>query len=211
MGAGRIARVVRAKPKKKILSNRQLTRQVRSLSGNEGERNVNPGFLYTAATLTAGTPDINYFDDASLFNTSKTNIQHYYDVRIELSAAAVSFVRILYGFDEQFDGTNLVANQILSTTTNSASGLVTGECQKYKEANHKNNRYNPRAKIVRDIAVGLEANVPKVMNIRLPLYNRKTHSDANDSYSPFYPFVCALADSADAVITIGVDYVFTIL
>lgn len=198
--------------KKKAFSNKQATKEIRALKGKEGDRKHLSALLNTAATLTAGTPVVSYFDDSSLFSTDTVpHIHHYYNVRIELQAAAVSYVRIIYGFDVDYDGTNLVASQILATTTNSASGYALGEAAPRKECIHKNQGFSQRAQIVWDQEIGLEANRPVVLNKRLPLYNMRTNASVNDSVVKFYPFMLYLADSANATLTCGVDYFYTAL
>lgn len=196
--------------KKKVLTNKELTKKVRSLSGKEGARAKVSGFLYTADTLTAGTPDINYFDDAatSLFNTANQFKHHYYDVHVKLIAAADASVRIIYGFDENWDGTNLIATEILATATDSASPYATanGFVASLKESKHKNRADDYRCVVVKDMLIPIEAGVQKCFNMRLPLYNRVSKSSASDTNIAFFPFICALADESNVTITMGVNY-----
>ncbi len=203
-----IARLQHRALKPKVLSNKQLTRQVRSLSGKEGSRVTLSALLYSAVTLTAGTPDINYFDDAALFAVDSPKIQHYYDCHIKMvtTTAAGASVRILYGFDEAHSGTNLTAAQILNTTTDSASGYLTSTVANYKEGRHKNRINDYRCLIVKDMIIGLVANEPKVFNVRLPLYGRKTEAVTGANVADFLPFMLALADESNVVFSVGVEY-----
>lgn len=208
MPMGKMTRVVVAQPrKKKVLSNKALTKQIRSLKGQEGSRVMLANHLYNADALAAGTPDINYFDDATLFNTSAPAIQHYYDAHVKLIATVGhATVRLLYGFDEDYDGDNLVAAEILDTTTDSASAYLSGDVVNFKESRNKNRNEQYRVVIVKDMIISLEQNVPKTFNIRLPLFNRKTPSASGENIAPFYPFMLALSDENASTISIGVEY-----
>ncbi len=209
MGAGKITVVSRRQPKKKVLTNKALTRQVRALSGKEGARIHTGGLLYSAVTLTAGTADINYFDDATLFFAGNTSINHYYDCSIKLLAAAQATVRILYCFDEHFDGTNLVASEIFETVDNSASNYLDGDVNNMKEAKNKNRREQYRCVVVRDMIIALEAGVPKAFRIRFPLFNRKSIEASGANQTTFLPFILALADESNVTFSMGVDYMRT--
>lgn len=207
-------RLIIQNPKKKVLSNKQLTRKVRKLSGMEGEREHFADHLYAAVLLTAGTADINYFKDTSpiaLFESSVTRIQHYYDCHIKLlcSAAGGATVRLLYGFDEDWDGTNLVVAEILDTTSDSVSGLLTADVVNFKESKHKNRAENYRCVIVKDMIIALEQNVPKAFNVRLPLFNRKSRKSGGANITEFTPFMLALADENDVTFSMAVDYYST--
>lgn len=195
-------------PKKKVLSNRQLTKRVRSLTGQEGNRIMSSALLYSAVALVAGTPDINYFDDFGLYAVGSDIIQHYFDCHIKLlcTTAGGCTVRLLYGFDEDYDGTNLTGAEILNTATDSASGYLTGAVANYKEAKHKNARVNYRTRIVWDKLIPLIQNEPKSFNVRLPMYNRKTKVATGANIAEFYPFMLALSDEADSTISVGVEY-----
>ncbi len=210
-GMQAIARLQHRALRPKVLSNKQLSKRVRGLSGNEGSRLVSSGLLYSAVTLTAGTPDINYFIDATLFNAGTPNIQHYYDCHIKLltTNAAGATVRILYGFDEKHDGTNLTAAELLDTTTDSVSGYLTGDVANFKEARHKNKREAFRGMIVKDMVVGLVANEPKIFNVRLPLFGRRTNIASGANLVEFLPFMLALADEGNVTFSVGVEYVHT--
>ncbi len=210
MGAGRITRVVRSQTKKKVLSNKALTKRVRSLSKIEGARIHGSALLYSAVTLTAGTADINYFNDVSgLFNDISTNINHYFDVHIKLLAAAQSTVRILYCYDEHWDGTNLISTEILDTATNSVSPYLSGLVNSYKESKNKNRDEEYRCVVVRDMLIALEAGVPKAFNVRLPLFNRKNYETSGINHPPYLPFILAMANQTDATFSMGVNYMTT--
>lgn len=212
MPLGKIVQITtKQKSKKKVLNNKQLTKQVRALSGTEGQRNMFPAFMYNAVALVAGTPNIQYFLDNGLFLTTARYKHHYYDAKIQLVSAGGGYVRLLYGFDVRFDGTNLTANQILDTTTHSASPYKVNECGLRKEAKNKNQDRTMRSQIVWDRLIPLVANERKVITVRLPLYNQITGAVANDSRAKFYPFMLALADDANATIDVGVNYVYTTL
>lgn len=200
------------RPKKKVLSNKALIRKVRALSNMEGTRLHASALLYSAVALVAGTADVNYFDDtAGLFTVTTDRLHHYYDAHIKLSCATAGgcTVRLLYGFDEDYDGTNMTSAEILNTATDSASGYLSADVVSYKESKNKNRNQNYRGVIVVDRLIAVEQNVPKAFNIRLPLYNRKTHATGGENIAEFYPFMLALSDEADATISVGIDYVYT--
>ncbi len=206
MVRSRMTTRVSAGTKKKILTNKALTKKVRSLSGQEGERLQTSNLLYSNVTLTSAAADINYFDDATLFISDEPTIQLYYDCHIKLLAAAQATVRIMYCFDEHFDGTNIIISEILNTVTHSASPLLTGVVANMKEAKHKNRAKDYRCVVVRDQIVALEAGVPKAFSIRYPLFGRKTNATGGVLFSSFFPFIMALADESDVTFSLGVTY-----
>ncbi len=195
--------------KKRILSNKALTKQVRSLSGQEGERIPTTALLYAAVTLGTAVADINYFDDAGLFISADPTIHHYYDCSIKLLAAAQATVRILYCFDEHFDGDNLLVAEILNTVTDSVSPYLTGDVANMKEAKNKNRHEDYRCVVIRDQIIALEAGVPKAFNIRYPLFGRKTAGTTGSNFSTFFPFILAMADESDVTFSMGVSYMHT--
>ncbi len=206
-----VARLQHRALRPKVLSNKQLSKQVRTIKNSDGIRFHDSNLLYSAVTLTAGTPDINYFQDAAsptLFSIGIIMVHSYYDCHFKLltTNAAGATVRLLYGFDERFDGTNLTAAQIIDTTTDSASGYVDGVCVNHKEARKKNRDKAYRGVIVKDMLIPLIANEPKCFNLRLPLFNRKTYAESADNRVKFQPFMLALADEGNVTFSMGVDY-----
>lgn len=209
MAGGRMIRVAKAQPSKKVLSNKQLTKKIRSLAKQEGSRKHLEGALYSATTLTAGISDINYFDDSSLFSNTTNRIQHYYDCTIKLLtvAAAGATVRIIYGIDNDYNGTNVTEAFILDAGSagDSIAPYESSTCASYKESKHKNRDVDYRIGVIKDMVIGLEQNIPKIFKVKLPMFNKRTHVNDFD----FFPFVLALADENDVLMSMGVNYYFT--
>lgn len=100
--------------KKKVLSNKALTRRVRALTGNEGQRTVTVGAIYSAVTLTAGTADINYVTG---INSMTDNLLHRCKFYIHVVAPADSTLRIVLFEDNEPDQTELVVTGILNSAS----------------------------------------------------------------------------------------------
>lgn len=213
MVAGKIIQLTSARgAKKRVLSNKQLTKQVRTLNNHEGSRKMVGAQMSANITLTAGTALIKYFDDDGVFSTGgETIIHHYYDMYFKFTAAADSTVRILYGFDNAWDGTNLLVAELLTTVGDSTSPLLSGDVVSLRESNHKNREEDYRGVIVKDMLIALEAGVAKVFKVRLPLFNRKTRPVTGQNQVAFFPFLLLLADESDAIISIGCNYYRTAL
>ncbi len=195
--------------KRKVLSNKQLTTKVRALMGTKGHSIHLSANLFGAVSLVAGTADINYFDDAGLLAAAAVN--HYYDCHISLltSTAGGATVRILYCFDEDYDDTNVTVADILAITTDSRSGYLSTAVKNLKEARHKNSLKKSRIVVVKDMLIPLINGEPKAFNIRLPLFNKVFKQIGGEINFEFLPFILALADEADVVMTMGVDHYFT--
>lgn len=197
--------------KKKILSNRSLTKEVRSLRNQEGERVIKQFQTDVASLLTAGTALIRYFDDSSAFTTGVTVKHHYYDCHLKLlcSTAGGATVRILYCFDESWDGTNLVVGEILDSTADSASPYLDDAVTNLKEARHKNRSNDYRCVVVKDKLIALNNGEPKCLSFRLPLFKRRTCGTTSPNVASFYPFMLFLADEANVTMSFEGSYVYT--
>lgn len=197
--------------KKKVLSNKSLTKRVRALSNQEGERVIKQFQTDVASTLTAGTALIRYFDDSSAFTTGVTVKHHYYDCHVKLlcSTAGGATVRMLYCFDEAWDGTNLVVAEILDSTADSGSPYLDDAVTNLKEARHKNRSNDYRCVVVKDMLIPLNNGEPKCFNMRLPLFHRRTAGTTSPNVSAFYPFMMFLADEANVLMSFEGSYVYT--
>lgn len=205
------------KSKARVLSNKQLTRKVRAISGTEGARNTvsSSTFLYDNATLVAGTAQMVYIQTVlgnNLFHTTNPRIHHYYDARIKLltTSAGGATVRLIYGFDDEGRLDGAVA-EVLQVPSNSCSPLISSGAVSYKELRYKKNLLvDDRFNIVRDQIIPLVANEPKCMTIRLPLFNKKTRENSGGAnLSGFQPFVLMLSDEANATVTWSMNYCST--
>lgn len=209
MPAGSMTRRARTK---KVLTNKQLTRRVRTLAKQEGSRAHTSAFLYSATLLSNGSADVNYFDDTPLLfgtlNLDRNVTHYYYDCHIKLStvAATGTTVRLIYGFDNDYDGANLVASEIIAGGSDSSAPYVSGEVTSLKESKHPNRNENYRCTIVKDMIIALEPNVPKAFNVRLPLFGKKTKGSGGSNIPDFLPFMLALSDEGDSTISMGVNY-----
>lgn len=205
-------RLVRVQEKKKkVLSNTQLTRKVRALEGTEGNRAVDEGgYIYSAVALTAGTADINYFDAVGAF-AEQNRKHHYYTawMKFVTTNAAGATLRIIFGYDEMYDGTPLTDAEILSTVTDSASeyARTNNPVATLKEARHKNRSRDYRAVIVEDMLIPLVANEPKAFKKILPMFNRL--SKQINVEGNFYPFMLLLCDEGAVTATVAVTEAYT--
>jgi len=195
--------------KKHVLSNKQLTRQLRSIKGTNGQRfkNPNPSLLYSNVTLAAGTADLNYFVDSSTVSNVAQKTLHYINAYVKLlcTSASGATIRLIYGFDEEgrADGS---ASEILDTATDSSS-CYASECAAIAETRHKNRQKKYRHAVVRDMMIPLIANEPKMLRLRLPLYNRIQRYDGTEW--SFRPWMLALSDEASSTISVGFETIAT--
>lgn len=213
-GTARIRSMVANKGKKRVLSNKQLTRQVRTLRGTEGSLKRIGGALlplYSAVTLADGVADLNYFSTQGYFQTDVEHQHLYYDVYIKLltTATAGATLRLIYGFDMDADPSTGNANRILAVPSNSASNLYQREngtpgAAYIAAAKHKNAEQYQRYHLIKDLLIPLIANEPKCFRMRLPLYGRKTKAGS----TTFEPFMLLLSDEAASTATVTVNHHF---
>jgi len=112
--------------KKKVLSNKALTRRVRALSGQEGTRSSTVGVLYDNVTLTAATADINYVTG---FNGLTNDVIHRIRFFINVVAAEDSTLRIILFEDSEPDVTEAVVANLFQVTADTWSGYVVTDIQ----------------------------------------------------------------------------------
>lgn len=198
------------KPRKKVLSNKALTKQVRALKGTEGARYSTDGSgvkIYDGTAISAGTSSLKYFSTVSsaLFTTADSAIHHYYDVYVRLvtTNSTGALVRLLYGFDLEGD-TDGTSSQILGDDTQVTSGYAGASCKSLMEQNHKNSQIGARHVVVRDIPISLVANEIKMLKFRFPLFNKKTKT----SEVGFQPWIMLTA-SHNITPVVQCNYVLT--
>ncbi len=102
----------------KTLSNKSLTRKVRGLSGQEGQRVMTLSQPFNNVTLGAGVADINYVGE---FNALNNDTIHRIRVNIHSLAAEDSTLRIIIFEDNQPRTDEVEAGSILSTTADTWS------------------------------------------------------------------------------------------
>lgn len=200
--------------KKKVLSNKSLTKQVRALKGTEGERKLTGELIYNAVTLTAGTADINYFAASGVFTSTAEcpMVLHSLDVKMKFlcATAAGATVRLLLCFDEHYNGTGIVASDIFYTSTgsNSVAPYNQYNTRSVKTYKNKNLDQTPRCVVIRDTIISLNQNEPKVVSFKVPLFNRKVMDIGVADYLKPHPFMCLLADEANVTASVAytLDY-----
>ncbi len=148
VGEGRVGQPLR---KKKVLSNKALTRRVRALSGQEGQRTSTVGAIFSAVTLTAGTADINYITG---INGLTDDLLHRCKFYIHAVALADSTLRIILFEDNEPDVADLTVTGILSSES-AFTNITSADMQPWGAGRKaKNIEASPRrTRILRDILV----------------------------------------------------------
>ncbi len=212
MPAGKMFLQARRVPRKaRTVGNKQLLSRVRRLEGQDGERISADDHLVSAEAVAAAGSRVDYFTDIGALFNAALSIQHYYMATIKLIPGAAGTVRIVYGWDEHFDGTNLIISEIFDTGTDSASAYNTVITQSLKEGRHKNNNAPPRAVIVKDMTISMEAGQSKLFRVKLPMHNRKNQEGTSSGRFNFLPFLAIIADEAAITYSVACEYYFTAL
>lgn len=180
--------------KKPVLSNRALTKQVRALKGQEGNRQQETDILATGVTLTAGTPRLDKVD--SIENNSMLH-SIVYNLKFLCTAANGATVRLLFVTNENPDSGDLVADDVFITSTDSASPYNLDNCAERSMATHKNRKVDYRVHVYKDMLFALNAGEPKAFRVRINYHGRRVRRQDNDSAHNFEPVVVALADEAN--------------
>ncbi len=95
--------------KKPVLSNKALTRRVRSLTGIEGKRDHIMLQVFNGITLTVNTQEIEYIDIAGL----EDSLIHKIRVYVAVTAPESCFFRLILLEDQIDNGPSLVGSDIL--------------------------------------------------------------------------------------------------
>lgn len=190
------------KGRKPVLSNRQLTRQVRTLKGQQGKRSYAGTIVASAVTLTAGTARIDTFGIVE--NDSAC---HYVDFRIKLQAAAAATVRLIFALDELYAGTPVIATDFLETATDSASNYADGICLPVREARHKNREFDARVVVYEDRMIPMIASESRIFKVRMKL-NGKKFRDKDGNRTPRVS-ILSLADESNVTMTLANEVYFT--
>lgn len=164
--------------KKKVLNNRQLTRQVRQLKGTEGTLNLTGDLPYNNVTLTPNTASLVYV--GTVFSQA-ISMFHYIKFRFILKSALVasSVVRILIYIDHQYDPNDvLVDTDIFSASGNIKYNYAT-ETVAFgrKKWNDKNFEKHRRVQILYDqnkVLIADTSNELIAFNKLINLYNARS-------------------------------------
>lgn len=190
--------------KKSVLSNKQLTKQIRSLKRNQGSRQHSQNNTFQAVALVAGTADIN----ALTIPGTADHTVHYIDYYFKASSATAggATLRLVFLVDEENDGVALTGAEILKTATDSVSPLNSTYCLPVAEARHPNRVYDARGVVYYDKLIHLNQNEPKTWRARIRL-GRKVRSVNNDQLNMY---MLALADEANVTFDGYCNYVYTV-
>ncbi len=107
--------------KRTALSNRQLTRRVRTLTGKEGRRLTVGQNLYDGVTLVANTADINYM---TTLNSLSNHIIHKVRFFVRWQSIINSLNRLIVFEDTRPSQGDAAVAQILAVTTDPFSSYV---------------------------------------------------------------------------------------
>lgn len=191
------------KGRKPVLSNRQLTRQVRSIKGTQGQRDKAGAVTASGVTLTAGTARIDNYGSIA------DSLVHYVDFRIKLlcSTAGGATCRLIFFADEQYDGTGVVIADILNAPTDSVSPYLDDKCLPIKEARHKNRKFDARVVVYDDRTISLNNGEPKFFKVRMKLNGRRFR-EKDGTVLPRLG-VMALADESNCTYSLSYDRYYT--
>lgn len=187
--------------KKKALSNKSLTKKVKTLERSEGlfARGATTK-LYDAVALVAGTEDLNYL------TLDKTDAKyHYIDFAVKLlcSTAGGATVRILFCID-MFETDTDITSVIGTDSIEYPSQSIALTPSEYRL--HKRHDSVPTALVYKDVFMALNNGEPKVFKYRMNLHGKRYQ---DFSAKQWQPFVSCLADEANVTISIGVNQAYT--
>lgn len=174
--SNRFANIKIVSTKKPVLTNRQLTRRVRGLTGLEGARKTLFQNLYNNVTLVANTADINYLT-APVTN----RLIHTMRFWLRYQSVANSMTRLIVFEDTQPSQGNAVVGDILELPEPFSSYPITVHPYSARRQD-KNLKTARRIRILRDFM--WTANEPvagadhvKAMKFDIKLFGRKTDED----------------------------------
>lgn len=160
--------------KKKVLSNKALTRRVRGLSGQEGQRVQTLSQPFNNITLDASTATIAYVGE---FNALTNDLIHKLRINIHCVTNEDSTLRIILFEDNQPRTDEAEAVSILSTIVDTWSAYAIGVHPVGAGRNTKNIEGHPRRiRILRDMLVSQSLNDRSERYVRLMdvnYFNRK--------------------------------------
>lgn len=171
--------IYKAPRKKKVFSNKSLTRQIRALKGTEGSFLVQEENLYNTVAFVAGTPQLKY----CTFIPSPTANGLYKHARFftRVTATGVGALRMIILRDNQFNGTAILPGDVLdSTDVNSSYKVVLGGVTWGLSSKHKNWAVQPRREILVDKMITFNSNqLNRSFMTDVKFHNARLTEDAN--------------------------------
>ncbi len=166
------------------LSNKALTRRVRGLSNQEGQRTQLVENLYNNVTVAANVADINYLTNLNALTNDKL---HRLRLFIYIQAAADSMSRFILFEDTQPEQTEAIAGDILLVGTDPFSGYESAQNKVHPfgaTRMTKNVEDNPRRiRIIKDLMIAHVQGGPGEKFTRIldiPFRGRKKTSNSFD-------------------------------
>lgn len=184
--------------KKKALSNKALTKKVRTIQKGIGSyyQSVTT-LLYNAVTLTAGAEDVNYL---TMTETDSKYLYIDFIIKLLCSTAGGATVRLLFAIDNLEADTDLTACIGSNSVNNYDQGAI--EVSQYRR--YKRRKFTPQAIIYKDFTIGLNNGEPKIFKYRMPLHGKRLNPGGNQ----WQVFVSALSDEADSLVSISAMQVY---
>lgn len=189
--------IVKDPRKRRVLSNKALTKKVRALDNKKGQYEVHqPVVLYDAVTLTAGTEDLNYMTGEAIVGDEQYAIGYIVHWKALCSTAGGATLRVLFCTDEQESDTDYTS--VLGTNSvgiNDVANFVPLFLRKHKD----NMTAIPGAIIHKDMLIALNNGEPKAGSFYVNMHRRY-----QGAIKGFDNFVTALADEADVLFSLNV-------
>lgn len=159
--------------KKKVFTNKSLTRQVRALKGTEGRLVTGNDHLYNAHTLTANTGVIEYIDNVpgTTENARYKHLRMFVDIRAQ---AATDVVRMCIIKDNDFHAAAITPSDFIDNSQPNGAYKSTGDVAFKISSKNKNWAAQPRIEVVKDYLLGFDTSrLYRSMIIDVPLHNAK--------------------------------------
>lgn len=184
--------------KKPALSNKELTRRVRSLEQLDGQLVIEEDTLISSGTtLTAGTANLSFFT-----SVADGDRIFYIDYYIKLLAASTATLRMIWFDDSSYNAGAAVVSDILKDTTDSTSSLSdTGQVAPLWLAKHKNASETYKCYVRKELMIPMIAGEYKAMIVRIN-YHRKRIGNQDTDGTPWLPSLLCLADEANITATV---------
>ncbi len=174
MAGGRIFRG----NKKKVLSNKALTKRVRSLTGIEGKRDGFVLSIFNNVTLVVNTQEIIYINLKQFVDT----IIHKIRVNVAITAPASCYFRLMLLEDQRDDAPDLTGGDILVQELPWA-GYATTDIQPFSSKRlEKNLAKKFQGRIVKDMLFAMNFDVTaekKMFKFDVPFNGRKIDGSAD--------------------------------
>ena len=184
--------------KRAALSNRQLTRRVRGLTGKEGNRAMVQQNLYDGVTLVANTADINYMTTLNGLDDTKIHRVRFF---VRWQSIINSLNRLIVFEDTRPAQGNAVVGDILQNVGDTFSAYDTAQVHSFSASRtDKNVGDSPRIRILKDFMwadAEPVAGVDVIKSMKFDINFRGRKSDTGLSWG-----VLIMADQANTSIDI---------